>query len=347
MYHCNFSEQDKRTIKRDRFNETDPLVRKRMSILWYKSLGYPHYEIAQLNCASPNMVTATIQRYRQGGLEKIRERNFNQPESELQKHRTRLILHFRKHPPASLQQACSDIKELTGIERSPSSVRTFLLSIGMSRRKVGAIPSKADPEVQESYINNKLQPVLDEAKSGKRQVYFVDAAHFVLAPFLSFLWSFSRLFIKAPAGRQRFNVLGALNAVTHEIVTITNDTYINAQSVCSLLKLLAAQHGGTPVTLIMDNARYQKCSIVTELAKSLNIDLLYLPPYSPNLNLIERVWKFVKKEVLYSRYYPNYREFKQAISDCINNTHTKFAEQMESLLSLRFQRFQKSQIMGI
>ena len=92
------------------------------------------------------------------------------------------------------------------------------------------IPSKADSDEQEQFIKEELEPRLKEAKSGRRVVFFVDAAHFVLAPFLGILWSFKRLFIKAPSGRKRFNVLGALNAVTHELITVTNDTYINAQS---------------------------------------------------------------------------------------------------------------------
>ena len=90
------------------------------------------------------------------------------------------------------------------------------------------MPAKADPEEQAQYLKETLQPRLDEAKAGIRAVFFVDAAHFVLAPFLGFLWSVTRLFISAPAGRQRFNVLGALNAVTHELISVTNDTYITA-----------------------------------------------------------------------------------------------------------------------
>ncbi len=93
----------------------------------------------------------------------------------------------------------------------------------MAPRKVGMIPAKADSEEQERFIKEELEPRLEEAESGKRVVFFVDAAHFVLAPFLGILWSFTRLFIKAPSGRKRFNVLGALNAVTHELITVTND----------------------------------------------------------------------------------------------------------------------------
>ena len=165
-----------------------------------------------------------------------------------------------------------------------------------------------------------MQPRLDQAAAGLRTVFFVDAAHFVLAPFLGFLWSFTRVFIKAPAGRKRFNVLGALNAVTHELIAVQNDTYINAQTVCDLLVRIAKSAGEMPITLVLDNARYQKCQIVRELAQKLTIELLYLPPYSPNLNLIERLWKFVKKKCLYSKYYTEFSEFKRAITDCLNQT---------------------------
>ena len=92
----------------------------------------------------------------------------------------------------------------------------------------------------------------------------MDAAHCVFAPFLGYLWSFSRLFVRAPAGRKRFNVLGALKAITHEVITVTNDSYINAHSVCTLLRQLAAVHVNLPLTLVLDNARYQKCAIVQE-----------------------------------------------------------------------------------
>jgi len=103
----------------------------------------------------------------------------------------------------------------------------------------------------------------------------------------------------------------------HELITVTNDTYITADTVCELLRQRAALHLKMPITLILDNARYQKCQRVEALAASLQIELLYLPAYSPNLNLIERVWKFVKKTCLYSTYYANFQDFKQAISTCL------------------------------
>jgi transposase len=100
---------------------------------------------------------------------------------------------------------------------------------------------------------------------------------------------------RAPAGRQRFNILGALNAITHELISVTNDTYITATEVCELLHKLAALDLGVPIALFLDNVRYQKCALVMTTAASLQIELCFLPAYSPNLNLIERLWRFVKK----------------------------------------------------
>ncbi len=174
----------------------------------------------------------------------------------------------------------------------------------------------------------------------------MDAAHFVHTTFLGYLWCFSRVFIKSPSGRKRFNVLGALNALTLEIITVTNETYINAESVCQLLQNLSDLALGIPITLVWDNARYQKCAAVFELAKQLDITLVYLPSYSPHLNLIERLWRFVRKERLYSKYYADFSAFKRAISTLIDTAHIHKLEQLKSLMSWKFQSFKKVQFLA-
>lgn len=161
----------------------------------------------------------------------------------------------------------------------------------------------------------------------------------MLAPFLGYLWSLCRIFVPAPAGRHRFNVLGALDAISHQLVTVTNDTYINAHSVCQLLQKLRQLTPDLPIVLILDNARYQKCSLVWSMACDLNIELLYLPPYSPNFNLIERLWKFVKKKCLYSTYYADFNAFSTAITACLDQTHDTYKTELDSLLTLNFQTF--------
>ena len=347
MMKMRISDEDKKTAKQQRFDHPHPRVQRRMEVLWLKSQGLPHKQIAAIAGVSPNTVRHYLLLYKEAGLKSLQTVSFYRPQSKLINHRQTLESYFRGHPVASISEAIAIIEELTGIRRSPTQVRKFLKSIGMKVRKVGTIPSKADPDEQEKFKEEKLKPRLEEAKSGKRAVLFVDAAHFVLSAYLGFLWCFQRVFIKAPSGRKRFNVLGAFDAISHELITVTNDTYINAECVCNLLLQVADRYIGMPVTLVLDNARYQKCALVQDVADLLNIELLYLPSYSPNLNLIERLWKFVKKKCLYSQYYQDFVTFKTAISDCLSQTHTKHRKDLSSLLTLRFQTFKKAQIMAV
>jgi transposase len=170
----------------------------------------------------------------------------------------------------------------------------------------------------------------------------VDSAHFVLRAYLGVLWCLTRILVRAPSGRQRFNVLAALNAITHQLVTITNESYINANSVCELLEKIALLGLQGPITLVMDNARYQRCRLVIAKAAELGIEILFLPTYSPNLNLIERLWKFVKKECLYAKYYEHFPLFQQAIQHCLAETTGQHASALSSLLTLEFQIFESS-----
>ena len=170
---------------------------------------------------------------------------------------------------------------------------------------MGAIPLPPNKTIEEhaatqaEFRQTKLEPLLEEARAGKGQVFFVDAAHFVMGAFLCCVWCLVRLFIRGGSGRKRYSVLGAWNAVTRELVSITTDATVSAATMCALLVKIAALGLQGPITLVLDNARYQHCALVMDLAKSLNIHLQFLPSYSPNLNLIERLWKFIKKQVLY------------------------------------------------
>lgn len=165
----------------------------------------------------------------------------------------------------------------------------------------------------------------------------MDAAHFVLGAFLSVLWSFQRVFVKTASGRQRLNVLGALNALTHEMVTVTNETYINSWSVVELMTKLREIHTEGKVVLVLDNARYQACHLVKSAANMKKIELLFLPTYSPNLNLIERIWKFIKKKSLNNVYHDTFKSFSNSILDCISKFSTEHKDELKTLLTWNFQ----------
>jgi transposase len=187
---------------------------------------------------------------------------------------------------------------------------------------------------------------LAEARAGQRAVFFVDAAHFVLASFLGWLWCRVRQFVRAASGRQRYNVLGALNAVTRELIRVTNHTTVNAETVCELLGKIAALGLKVPITLVLDNARYQHCHLVQDLGKALGIELLFLPSYSPNLNLIERLWKFIKKEALNCRHHTSYSDFHARIDQCLNEISTTHQAELATLLTHNFQTFDNVSVLA-
>jgi transposase len=192
---------------------------------------------------------------------------------------------------------------------------------------------------QRQFLDDELKPKLDAALAGRGHVFFVDAAHFVYGTFLCCLWSVVRIFVRAASGRQRFNVLGAWNAVTRELLTITNTTVVNTDTMCELLRAVANRGLTGPVTLVLDNARYQRNAVVQGLAAELGIGLLFLPSYSPNLNLIERLWRFTKRKAAYGRYHPTFADFRAAIQDVLDPVPTTHASKLAALMTLNFQEF--------
>lgn len=347
MLKLEFSTAEIKALHYERFHHPHPRVQMKMEVVYFKSQQLPHHEICRLSGITGNTMRAYLRAYQTGGIEQLKQLNFYRPQSQLLAHGLSLEASFQAPPPATIKQARSLIAAETAIERSPTPVRNFLLHLGLRCRRVGLLPAKAEVEKQAAFLAQELQPRLAAASAGQCKVFFVDAAPFVLAPFSGFLWSLTRLFIRAPSGRQRFNVLGALDAVSKEIFLVTNQTYITSVQVCELLTQLAAASTGLPLTVVLDNARYQRCHLVLTHAARLGIELLFLPPYSPNLNLIERLWKFVKKQCLYSQYYDKFDKFQQAISDCLENASLKHKDELNSLLTLNFQTFEKAQSMPV
>jgi len=346
MLKLEFTPEIIKQLEYERYNHPHSRVQRKMQVLHLKAQGLSNKEILKQENICENTLLKYLFEYQEGGVERLKEIRFRSQKSELAAHTTTIEDYFKENPPATLKEAAAKIEELTGIKRSPSRIGVFLKKLGLKPRKVGMIPAKADVEAQNKFLKEELKPRIEETQEGKRVLYFVDAAHFVLSPFLGFLWSFTRIFLKAPSGRQRFNVLGALNVATYELLTVKNDSYINADCVCELLTKIAEQYSGVPISIVLDNARYQRCRKVQDYAQQLGIELLFLPPYSPNLNLIERLWKFVKKKCLYSKYYEKFDGFKTAITNCLDKTNTEYKKELETLLRPNFQTFKNVQVVA-
>jgi len=340
-----FTDDDLSAIAFERYHHPEPFVQRKLEVLWLKSQGLAHHDIARLAGVSRASVQRYLREFLSGGLDASRRYPWKGQRSALEGHRASLEEHFRQRPPRSVQEAQHVIAQRTGLRRGATQVRRFLRRLGLQPRRVAAvpIPPKATAEdharQQRRFLEAELAPVLAAARAGRRDVYFVDGAHFVYAVFLGWVWCVARLFVRAASGRKRYNVLGAVHAVSHQLIRVANHTYLNAESVCGLLRAVAAAGVGRPITVVLDNARYQKCALVQGLAQSLGISLLYLPGYSPNLNLIERVWRFVKKECLRAVYHATYEDFTGAIDRCLATLGTTHKAQMDALLTHNFQTF--------
>jgi transposase len=346
MGQVEFSTAEREAFQYWRFHDRTPQVQRKMEALYLKSQGVASAEVCRRCGISPSTSTRYLRAYRSGGLARLQARPGSRRPREFADYRSLLTEAFRHRPPASVAEAAQRIKDLTGLQRGPPQVREFLKAVGMKPRTVGQMPAKADGGAQEAFKTQALEPRRAQAQAGQRRVFFMDAAHFVFAPFLGVVWCLTRLFVKAPRGRQRVNVRAALDATTHDLCTVTNLTSITSVTVGELLRLLADAHPGLPLTIVLDNARYQRCHLVQTLAQSLGIELLFCPPYSPNLTRIERFWTFVKKQCLYSKYYADYHAFAQAICTCIAQAPTLHRAALASLLTLKFQTFKAVPVLG-
>ena len=316
------------------------IIRKRCAALYMKMCdsGLSYTRIAQLCGCHRNSVRNWIVSYNTEGLSGILITHPHPRSSELEGHAGSIFSSLDANPPHTVNEAAERIREVCGLERKPTQVRHFLKSHGYRFRKMGQVPGKADTEQQKSWIDG-LKRYLSDSQAGKCRLLFSDAVHFTLSAFVCNVWSKDRIFLKTAAGRNRLNVLGAVDAISKEVFTTDNTTYITADTVKTFLEDIRSKSPDIPITVVMDNARYQHCKAVIDKAESLGIELLFLPPYSPNLNIIERLWKFVKKSVLYGRYYDKPRKFHETIRDFLGNINERYQKELESLLTLNFQIF--------
>jgi transposase len=351
-FRVHLTEEQQRIVNEERVAHPDLRVREKMLVLWLLHCGCKHEEAAKIVGVSRTTVHRYVAAFRTGGLERLRSCDRHRPQSEMAAYRDLIRASFEKQPARTVAEACDRISQLTGLRRSPSQVRKFLKDLGLKFQRVRMIPVPPKKTLAEqvatqtAFRDTQLKPCLDAAVAGAGHVFFVDAAHFVFGTFLCCLWSFARIFIRAASGRQRFNVLGAWNAVTRQLITVTNTTVVNTETMCELLRKIAVLGLAGPIALVLDNARYQRNTAVEALAKELGITLLFLPSYSPNLNLIERLWKFTKRRALYGRYHATFAEFQAAIQEILDGIPTTYAKPLETLMTLNFQMFEDVSLMA-
>jgi transposase len=159
MIRIELSEQELEFINRERFYHPAPIVMKRCETILLRAKGLSTPQICELTGLHPNTIRNHLHLYQQGGLEALKNHQPYKPTSKLDDHRQTIEQSFQERPAASIKEAGERIFQLTGIRRSPSNVEKFVKRLGMSFRKMGSIPAKADIEQQKEFKKNKLEPL--------------------------------------------------------------------------------------------------------------------------------------------------------------------------------------------
>ena len=171
MIRISFTESDIEQLRYERFHHPHPRVQRKTEAVLLKSTGMKHKDICEITGICGNTLRSYLRDYADGGVERLKEVNFFRQKSELEQYREAVKQYFREHPPEDMKEATAVVERITGIRRSENRVRVYLKSIGMKRRKVGMIPAKADPEEQERFVKEELNPRLKEAEEGRRAVF--------------------------------------------------------------------------------------------------------------------------------------------------------------------------------
>jgi len=228
------------------------------------------------------------------------------------------------------------VKESWDIQFSDSGMVNLLKRLGFVYKKTKLVPGKAKADKQRAFLKEYRQ--LKEQMNSNDELLFMDGVHPQHNPISSYAWIPKGKEKEVPTntGRKRININGAININSFEAVA-REDKRINAQSTIELLKQIeAAYPEASNIYIILDNARYYHARIVSEFLETSRIRFKFLPPYSPNLNLIERLWKFLKKKVINSCYYESYDIFKKTAMEFFENIKD-YHDQLVTLLTENFQ----------
>ncbi len=201
------------------------------------------------------------------------------------------------------------VRKAFGVYYSVQGMTNLLHRLGFVYKKPVLVPGKADAARQEAFIKH-----YKKLKAKKAPIYFMDGVHPQHNSVAACGWIKKGQTVTLPSntGRQRLNINGALNPATLEVVMEIAAT-LNGDTTIALLKKLERKHPEAKVIYVIpDNARYYRSQAVQDYLKGSRIRLEFLPPYSPNLNLIERLWRYFRKRVLHNKYYETFAEFEKA-----------------------------------
>jgi transposase len=250
-----------------------------------------------------------------------------------------LLLHLTKNTYRTTQEIIAYISDTYGISYSVPGMNKWLHRNGFSYKKPKGYPYKTSKEQQEQFVSayNELKATI-QAEDG---ILFMDSCHPSIATKISYGWikKGQSKPIETTTSRTRLNLIGALNLSKVSKPIIGSYTTVDHESIVDFLKQIRKYSGikGT-IHLILDQAGYHRSIEVVNAASKLNIKLFYLPPYSPNLNSIERLWKVMNEYARNNKFFRTADEFRQKINDFFNITLPSIADSLSLRINDNFQK---------
>ncbi len=295
--------------------------------------GKSYKSIAEYLFLDEGTIANYRKRYKNGGLEELINDFYNGRKAMLsEQEQQELCNDLQSQMFLTSATVIVHIKKKFGVQYSRGGVTELLHRLGFSFKKATPVPGKADKKKQQQFINRY------NGIKAHGLVYFGDSTHPEFAPTISYGWikKGKNFDVKTNSGwRKRVNICGAIEIDTLDLVTRTYKT-VNKDSICDLLRAIRCKNlDEKRIYLVLDGAPYNRAKKVKNLAKRLSIKLVYLPPYSPNLNPIERLWKFMKKKVTANRYFEEFDDFKKSLVNFFRGIR-KYRAELETLITDKF-----------
>lgn len=310
------------------------------SILMFDD-GFTYSQIARALGIGEKTVQRAVEVYRTGGIEEVSKYHYvgNTPMLTDTQERV-LIDELKTHLYISCKEIKDYIQRQFAVEYSISGVRKLLNRIGFVYKQTQLIPGKADLKEQSKAATELTQ--LIENLEETEKLFFLDGVHPThnTSNCKGWIQKGQNYTIPANSGRQRININGAMNAQDPTEIVVDYTDSVNAQSTQRLIEnILEANPSSKKIYLVSDNAKYYRNTALMEfLNKNKRLEWIFLPPYSPNLNLIERLWRFMRKEVLNGFYYDVFSKFKRAIESFFGKIQM-YETELKKLMTLKFQLF--------
>ena len=331
---CNFLTLDEvLSLQVAHRKERDRKLADRIKCILFLNKGLTYAEVSDLLMIDDNTARKFYEIYTTKGLEELMRVHYVAALSYLTlKQMARLSNYLDSHMMSSTKEVKAYILDTFGIEYTCEGVRKLLINLGFVYKKTKQIPGKSDAEQQKAFAASYEE--LKRNKGAEDSIYFMDGVHPLHNSMTGKGWikKGKEKGVASNTGRDRLNINGACNAATGEVI-IQPSEVINAQSTVALFKKIESRKKRGLIYIIADNAKYYRSKVVSEYVKAnKRIRLVFLPPYSPNLNVIERLWKMYKKEILYNKYYPKFELFKKATMNFFDQLIYRKQEVMNLLL---------------